>query len=460
MSEKSLEGLKHTQKEIKSTSPAMSRWQVERLVAQLMLVSEHASDSTCPCQFSYYSIGEEYQSESCIPKHLLLIEAYCLETIPMVTDEGLKGILNTTAEEAREIKEAEIRKACNEEVEQVDVTEWSRSKRKLLEPYIYQFACAVPEGEKTGTIECCSYRMKPSGEVLLTCRKNGGVLEGLYPNLEDAKKEAAQFCGVAPVDEAIVKEVIKMFDKEDNGSGAEDEVIKAVKEANLEQSTLSAVGSAAITGAGIAVGFRAIDWLARKFSEKKSEEGGEMGERYTYYCAIEERHPQREIIQIETLEKNPKCPYCGGIMTYGSYWRPLPQLEEGEAPYARQIPIYVEVWKTTIEKHYHPTMEECQEGSIRVVKPEKDVLVYLCCKVDDDWNADTFTCSPNPSVHKTITPNTKKYRDELDHLKLVHPEIKVNYRTKEVGVEPVVSEEEQKELEAVEEALKHPEEVA
>jgi len=64
---------------------------------------------------------------------------------------------------------------------------------------------------------------------------------------------------------------------------------------------------------------------------------------------------------------------------------------------------------------------------------------------------------------KTIVPNNKKYRDELEHLKLVHPEIKINYQAEEVGVEPVVrivSEEEQEELEAVDQALEHAEEVA
>jgi len=43
-------------------------------------------------------------------------------------------------------------------------------------------------------------------------------------------------------------------------------------------------------------------------------------ERFFYYCAIEERHPHREIIQIDTTQRNPECPYCGGIMTYGKYW--------------------------------------------------------------------------------------------------------------------------------------------
>ena len=131
------------------------------------------------------------------------------------------------------------------------------------------------------------------------------------------------------------------------------------------------------------------------------------------------------------------------------------QLSEGERSVLADtdhIPAYVEVFETTIAKHYLPP-EDFHDGSIRVVKPEKDILVYLGCLKSDDWDAEAERCSPNPTVLKTIVPNNRKYWDELEHLKLVHPEIKINYHEEEVGVEPVVSEEEQEELEAVEKAL-------
>lgn len=58
------------------------------------------------------------------------------------------------------------------------------------------------------------------------------------------------------------------------------------------------------------------------------EEGeAETEERLFYYCSIEEKHPNREIIQISTTQRNPKCPYCGGIMTYGKWW-PVKRAEE------------------------------------------------------------------------------------------------------------------------------------
>lgn len=40
-----------------------------------------------------------------------------------------------------------------------------------------------------------------------------------------------------------------------------------------------------------------------------------------YYCAQTDLHPYGEVIQVHTRLENPPCPYCGGIMTYGQYWK-------------------------------------------------------------------------------------------------------------------------------------------
>lgn len=42
-----------------------------------------------------------------------------------------------------------------------------------------------------------------------------------------------------------------------------------------------------------------------------------------YYCDNTRLHPNNEVLQIKTTEENPKCPYCGAVMTYGRYWGPL-----------------------------------------------------------------------------------------------------------------------------------------
>jgi len=44
-----------------------------------------------------------------------------------------------------------------------------------------------------------------------------------------------------------------------------------------------------------------------------------------YYCSNQDEHSYREIVQIQTLQhvktgEDPKCPYCGRVMTYGRYW--------------------------------------------------------------------------------------------------------------------------------------------
>lgn len=42
-----------------------------------------------------------------------------------------------------------------------------------------------------------------------------------------------------------------------------------------------------------------------------------------YYCDNTRLHSNNEVIQVKTEEEDPKCPYCGAVMTYGRYWGPL-----------------------------------------------------------------------------------------------------------------------------------------
>jgi len=53
------------------------------------------------------------------------------------------------------------------------------------------------------------------------------------------------------------------------------------------------------------------------------KESSEVKAEY-YYCGNTRLHSNSEVIQIKTEEENPKCPYCGAVMTYGRYWGPLP----------------------------------------------------------------------------------------------------------------------------------------
>jgi len=120
-----------------------------------------------------------------------------------------------------------------------------------------------------------------------------------------------------------------------------------------------------------------------------------------------------------------------GIVQPGRPWQPV-LLEEQEHPYRRERPKLIEVKKTTIEKHYGD-VDEFHPGSFRVVKPTPDVLVYLACKKGDRWDPGAVRCYPNPSVHKTIVPNTPDYMREVDEWAAVGVPVK---HLEVVGVEP------------------------
>jgi len=105
-----------------------------------------------------------------------------------------------------------------------------------------------------------------------------------------------------------------------------------------------------------------------------------------------------------------------------------------EVSYAKLLPKEIVVHTNAIHKHYLDPKRDIQKGSIRVVKPTKDILAYLGCPVGSKWNAKTRTCSPRPMVVKSVVPRNPKYEAELAYLKLAHPEIKVRY-SKRLGVE-------------------------
>lgn len=113
------------------------------------------------------------------------------------------------------------------------------------------------------------------------------------------------------------------------------------------------------------------------------------------------------------------------------------QLTEPKLPYQRQIPKEIVFYPNVIEKHYL-SAKDIHKGSIRIVKPTPDILTYLACKKSDAWDPKTITCTPNPSVYKTIVPREGKYIEEAEDWIRAYPEIKVR-REKEAGVEPRVS---------------------
>ncbi|MBA7632602.1 hypothetical protein ES703_40151 [subsurface metagenome] len=67
-------------------------WQYEQIEAECALLQGHATDPTCPC---------ESDTEHCIRKHLLTIEALAKETYPMVDSDQDKQKMADLADQAR-----------------------------------------------------------------------------------------------------------------------------------------------------------------------------------------------------------------------------------------------------------------------------------------------------------------------------------------------------------------------
>lgn len=265
--------------------------------------------------------------------------------------------------------------------------------------------------------------------------------------------------------------------------------VEASNEAKLAQGTMAAIGAAAITGVGIGAGFKFVDWVANKFSKRELKEG-EIGEKYEPLAPQNMERIEsdlkflREKIDDRMTSPDMRTWYSGQwhALTDLVWWsgrrddtRPFVDWQEQFKPTklsdihpdqakmgaAHPVPKEIVFYSTTIEKHYL-SEADIHPGSIRAVKSvkgEPNVLVYLCCEKGHKWDSEKSICSPNPSVYKTIVPRTKKYEDEAEDWIRAYPEAKVT-RTKEVGIEPVVAEEDREELEAVGQALENAKEVA
>ena len=72
--------------------PPLVQWQLEQLEAECALLQGHAADTSCPC---------ETDTEHCVRKHLLTIEALAKEAYPMLDNEGEKGIMADLVYQAR-----------------------------------------------------------------------------------------------------------------------------------------------------------------------------------------------------------------------------------------------------------------------------------------------------------------------------------------------------------------------
>ncbi len=108
------------------------KWQYDRLLKELLLLQDHQADPSCPC---------ESGGEMCVRKHLLSIEGYAEETMPMESSDEYRDKLALLSAEAKERRDREERALLDEDVPE-NLLEWTRQWRKEFEAH--SLAC---EGE-------------------------------------------------------------------------------------------------------------------------------------------------------------------------------------------------------------------------------------------------------------------------------------------------------------------------
>lgn len=93
-------------------------------------------------------------------------------------------------------------------------------------------------------------------------------------------------------------------------------------------------------------------------------------------------------------------------------------------------PSYIDVWKTTITKHYRPS-QNMHKGSIRTIN-HPGSLVIMGCPKSASWDGNK--CSENQALVETHVDKTKKAMDEAN--KWAKKGVTVNYKTKQEGIQP------------------------
>ena len=99
-------------------------WQYEQIVKELILLQEHITDPSCPC---------ETANEYCVRKHLMAIEAYAEETLSMESDERSFSELGKLAAEAKNLRRDEEKLILKKKDEHPVPPEWPRNWRKKFE---------------------------------------------------------------------------------------------------------------------------------------------------------------------------------------------------------------------------------------------------------------------------------------------------------------------------------------
>ncbi len=101
------------------------KYQYEQIVKHLMLLQNHAAARACP----YTPTGE-----MCIRKHLMAVEAYAEETIPMEENAAFKAKLEGLEGEALNYRLDQEAVMCGEKEQFLEgLDHWARKWRKEFE---------------------------------------------------------------------------------------------------------------------------------------------------------------------------------------------------------------------------------------------------------------------------------------------------------------------------------------
>jgi len=141
----------------KEMEPTLMKYQYEQIIKQLLLLQDHAAARTCP----YTPTGE-----MCIRKHLMAIEAYAEETMPMEEDAEYRNKLEVLEAEARNHRLEQEAVLCGEKEQALEGLEhWARKWRKEFE--LRAIICAAkPAGEPRKAAQAPVAQPSPDREAV------------------------------------------------------------------------------------------------------------------------------------------------------------------------------------------------------------------------------------------------------------------------------------------------------
>ncbi len=119
----------------KEMQSGLMKYQYEQIIKHLMLLQDHAAARYCP----YTPTGE-----MCIRKHLMALEAYAQETIPMEEEPAFREKLENLLAEASNNRLNQEAVLCGDKEQFLEgIEHWARRWRKEFE--LHSIICKSPE---------------------------------------------------------------------------------------------------------------------------------------------------------------------------------------------------------------------------------------------------------------------------------------------------------------------------